>query len=48
LALDPAHTPVLSVDECEQWRESGNGRRIPEWFAADLRGRIAAAGQLAH
>jgi hypothetical protein len=48
LALDPAHAPILSADECEQWKESGNGRRIPEEFAASLRDRIAAAGQLVH
>ena len=46
LALDPARAPVLSADECEKWRESGNGRCIPEEFAANLRGRIAAAGQV--
>jgi len=46
LALDPARAPVLSADECGQWREYGNGLSIPEGFAADLRGRIAAAGQL--
>jgi hypothetical protein len=46
LAFDPARAPVLPPDECGQWRESGNGRRIPEEFAAVLRGRIAAAGQL--
>lgn len=46
LALDPARAPVLSANECQEWRASGNGRRIAEEFAADLRSRIAEAGQL--
>ena len=46
LALDPAGAPVLSADECGKWREFRNGLRILEESAADLRSRIAAAGQL--
>lgn len=46
LALDPASAPLLGADESTKWKESGNGRCIPEEFAADLRDRIAAVGQL--
>jgi hypothetical protein len=46
LSLDPVRAPLLSPDECEKWKESGNGVLIPEESAAKLRGRIAEAGLL--
>ena len=48
LALDPASAPRLSVEECKMWREVGNGRRLSEKSAEDLRGRIAEVGRSAY